>query len=240
MEKRCMMREPRLFRMNRIHLSRKANPRGFQKGSKRLRKRMRLRASECSPNSLGTTSCIVSLSIIRLRPLSVKEEVLRHSLAKHVGNEISMGTVGGGGLCFDEVDGRNDVCYYAWASHPTISTQTFEHRVKVTGFLKSIALKERYEKSRPIALSHIRVKRERDGACIGEFDFQPATISWNDRVLKADLDLSGEPITVQLTLTAFECNPFGGDYTSYLHVAMIKLQGDETTVLEARPLQTPR
>lgn len=170
----------------------------------------------------------------------MKEELLRHSLAKHVGNELSMGTVGGGGLCFDEVDGRNDVCYYAWASHPTVSSQTFEHRVKVTGFLKSIALKERYERSRPIALSHIRVKRERDGASIKEFEFQPATTSWNDRVLKADLDLSDEPIAVQMTLTAFECYPFGGDYTSYLHVAMIKLQGDETTVFEALPLEARR
>lgn len=167
----------------------------------------------------------------------MKEQLLRHSLAKHVGSELSMGTDGGGGFCFDEVDGRNDVCYHAWASHPTVSSQAFEHRVRVTGFLKSIALKERYEKSRPIALSHIRVKREGHGAAIREFDFQPATTSWNDRVLKADLDLSDELITVRVTLTAFECYPFGGDYTSYLHVAMIKLQGDETTVFEALPPQ---
>lgn len=177
---------------------------------------------------------IVSLAMVCLRSLSVKEQLLRHSLAKHVGSELSRGAVGGGGLCFDQVDGRNDVCYHAWASHPTVSSQAFEHRVKVTGFLKSIALKERYEESRPIALSRIGVKRERDGAPIGEFDFQPATTSWNDRVLKTDLELSGELITVQMTLTAFECYPFG-DHTSHLHVAMIRLQGDETTVFAALP-----
>ena len=147
-----------------------------------------------------------------------------------------MGTTGGGGLCPETVDGRNDVCYYAWASHPTISSQVFEYQVKVTGTLTSITLKERYEKARPIALSRIAMKRESDGAIIKEFDFQPATTSWKDRVLKADLELNDELVRIQLRLCAFECYPFGGDYTSYLHVAMMRLQGDETTVFEPLPL----
>lgn len=168
----------------------------------------------------------------------MKEELLTHDLVKHAGSELSRGTAGGGGLCFDGVEERNDVCYHAWASHPTISTQVFEHKVRVGGLLKSIALKERYEKSRPIALSHVKLKRERDGTTIREFDFQPATMPWNDRVLEVGLDLSDELMTVQVILTAFECYPSGGDYTSCLHVAMIKLQGDETTVFEALPPQS--
>lgn len=181
---------------------------------------------------------IISPATIRFRSPSLKEELLTHDLVKQVGSELSMGTAGGGGLCFDRVDGRDDVCYHAWASHPTISSQVFAHQVKVRGLLKSIALKERYEKSRPIALSYIKVKRESDGATIREFDFQPATMSWNDRVLEAELDLSDELTTIQVILTAFECYPSGGDYTSCLHVAMIKLQGDETTVFEALPPQS--
>ena len=128
-----------------------------------------------------------------------------------------MGTSGGGGLCAETVDGRNDV--------------------KLTGTLTSVALKERYEKARPIALSRLAVKRESDGAMMKEFEFQPATTSWKDRVLKADLKLGGEVVRIQLRLCAFECYPFGGDYTSYLHVAMVKLQGDETTVFETTPLR---
>jgi hypothetical protein len=80
------------------------------------------------------------------------------------------------------------------------------------------------------------MKRESDGAIIKEFDFQPATTSWKDRVLKADLELNDELVRIQLRLCAFECYPFGGDYTSYLHVAMVRLQGDETTVFERLPL----